>query len=371
MVSSLLIPALSAILAIASPIDNTQPRGTNPISIASAEFLGNQTADNSCSHRDLGFPGSINGKWYAVYGDTLWCAPGVTDPLKDDTSSFHGMVRDSVSLMTEDPLKVHDLFLNDDSPVPHQKQFVPYNASWGEDASWGFGGTSLCETDADAKEAAIFFLRNANDDGLKGAGIGRVKVLNGTPTVVERYGHNGYWWDSSTNPRYGDLLAYCDIWSDYIYAVGGAPTNVTDFIGSCYSYMVRVKKSEAFDLSKYQYWHGVQRGWSSTRLETFNSNTAIFWGVGQGQIVWNAHYDCYIFVHLSIAGDQVLLRTAKRPEGPWSADVKAYDVSSSSPGGGMAYAGVAYPYLDHSGQTLTVAYTKMPNCIEVVKLTFV
>jgi hypothetical protein len=117
--------------------------------------------------------------------------------------------------------------------------------------------------------------------------------------VVERYGRHGFWWDSATHPRYGDLLAYRDPFSEYIYAIGGAPTGHTDFITSQYAYMVRVKRTEAFDLSKYEYWWGRQRGWSPNPLTTFSAETAVFWGTGQGQIVWSAYYNCYIFVHLS------------------------------------------------------------------------
>jgi hypothetical protein len=92
-----------------------------------------------------------------VYGDTLWCEGGITDPEKD-TDGFHGMVRNAVSLMTNDPLKPHDLGLNGDSPVSHQLQFVPYNSTWGEDGSYGFGGTSLCATDDAAEEGLVFYL---------------------------------------------------------------------------------------------------------------------------------------------------------------------------------------------------------------------
>lgn len=38
--------------------------------------------------------------------------------------------------------------------------------------------------------------------------------------------------------------------------------------------------------------------------------------------------------------------------------------------GGMVYAGVAHPYLDPSGKTLTVTYTNHPNIIEAIKVTF-
>ena len=138
-------------------VDNTQAVGTNPIVKFSTQFLGNQTASNSCSHRDLGFTGHIAGVWYATYGDTRWCAPGVTDPFEDQFG-FFGMVRGSVSQMTDDPLKVHDLYLNNNSPVPHPQQFIPFNSSWGEDKTYGFGGTSIVETDSATASGAVFYL---------------------------------------------------------------------------------------------------------------------------------------------------------------------------------------------------------------------
>lgn len=134
--------------------DNTQAVGTNPVSKFSTQYLGFQHANNSASHRDLGFTGSLCGKWYAVYGDTLWAAPGVTDPAKD-TPGFHGMVRDSLSQCTSDPLTVVDLNLNSGG---RQLQFVPFNSSWGEDNTYGFGGTSLAETSCSDQTAAVFYL---------------------------------------------------------------------------------------------------------------------------------------------------------------------------------------------------------------------
>jgi hypothetical protein len=125
--------------------------------VASAQFLGNLTADNSCSHRDLGFTGSIKGVWYHIFGDTFWCDPGVSDPSKDPAKGLH-LVRDSLSQSTSNPLKVHDLNLNKDTPVAHQYQFVPFNTAFGEDVYTGFGGTSLCESNATAGEAAFFYL---------------------------------------------------------------------------------------------------------------------------------------------------------------------------------------------------------------------
>ncbi|KAF4809794.1 hypothetical protein CGCTS75_v014710 [Colletotrichum tropicale] len=343
--------------------DNTQPVGTNPIAKPKVDYLGFQTADNSCSHRDLGFTGAIAGKYYAVWGDTLWCDAGVTDPAKD-TSGFHGMVRDAVSAITNNPLLVHDLNLGSNG---RQNQFVPFNASWGEKQDTGFGGTSLVEVNAATKTGAVFYLVNQNSNGLVGAGIAKVDVINGTPTVTKRFGDQGFWWPANSNPRYGDIMAFRDPRSEYIYAWGGPPTTKTGWVDGSYVYMVRVKASDAFDLTKYQYWWGRQQGWKSDRLTTFTSETAVLWGTGQGQVVWNQFYQCYIMVHLGIGGGAVFLRTAPSPEGPWTPDVQIFQAQPID--NGLVYAGVAHPYLDDSGKTLTMSFTNN-NRIQVIKATF-
>ena len=160
----LVIPPLTAYTSLSAshqqdpqPPDNTLPYGSNPISIKDAEFLGEQKATNSCSHRDLGFTGQLGGKWYSIFGDTLFCQPGTVDP-KDDSDGFHGMVRDSISLLTDDPLVVVDLNLNDDQPVRHQRQFIPFNPDWDESNIFGFGGTSLVETDPASSTGAVYYL---------------------------------------------------------------------------------------------------------------------------------------------------------------------------------------------------------------------
>ena len=155
MISQTLTAILSLAAAAAAQIDNTQPAGVNPIGDFTVDYLGDQYPDNTCVHRDLGFAGQLQGKWYAVYGDNLWCASGVTDP-NQDPEGFHGLVRDSVSALGDDPLSVHDLSLNGDQPVAHPNQFVPFNAAWGETNTVGFGGTSIVETDGGI--GAVYYL---------------------------------------------------------------------------------------------------------------------------------------------------------------------------------------------------------------------
>ncbi|KAI2633101.1 hypothetical protein GGS26DRAFT_66829 [Hypomontagnella submonticulosa] len=366
-------PALAIANAQGNPLtrlrrqdDPTQPVGSSPITTFLTAYLGRQNANNSCSHRDLGFTGELQGKWYAVFGDTLWCSPSVTDP-EQDPEGFHGMVRDSVSLMTENPLVVKDLHLNSDKPVAHQLQFVPFNEAWGETNLYGFGGTSLVETANGA--GAVFYLVNANEAGLKGAGVAKVELVSGDPTVTQRFGDHGYWWVANTTPRYGDVAAFRDPQSNYIYAWGGAPTSVIDYFGAQYVYLLRVQAANAYDLNSYEYWWGkAAGGWKKGQpLTEFKAQTAVAWNTGQGQIVWSEFFKCYIFVHLGPGSGDVLLRTATTLEGPWTPDVKVFTATPID--GGLTYAGVAHPYLDSSGRNLTISYTNN-NRIEVVRVTF-
>ncbi|GJN78474.1 hypothetical protein PLIIFM63780_001968 [Purpureocillium lilacinum] len=341
-------------------LDNTQPAGENPIRGFTVDYLGEQLANNSCSHRDLGFAGSIAGQWFAVYGDTLWAAPGVSHPA-DDVDGFHGMVRNSVSRLGPDPLVVHDLNLNERQ---RQNQFAQWKEEWGETNTTGFGGTSIVETDPKAGEGAVFFLvlKNNNEDYTH-AGIAKVRLENGTP-VAERLGKG--WWDTSENAKYGDIAAYRDVNSDYIYALGHPPKQFDGkFIESQYVYQARVKANQAFDLNEYEYWWGRQQGWKRDRLTSFTPETAVMWGVGQGQIVYSNYFKTYLYVH--VTGATVAIKTAPKPEGPWSEGRELFTATPID--GGLVYAGVAYPYLDESGKTLTIAYTNN-NHIQVIKAKF-
>ena len=116
--------------------------------------------------------------------------------------------------------------------------------------------------------------------------------------MTHRYGAQGYWWDGATVPHYGDVAAYRDINSDYIYILGNPPNSQSGFPDSSYVYQARVSAADAFDESQYMYWWGRSEGWKADVLTTFTSDTAVMWGVGQGQMVWSAHFSTYLYVHM-------------------------------------------------------------------------
>ena len=136
----------------------------------------------------------------------------------------------------------------------------------------------------------------------KGAGIARIELVNGVPTVTKRYGDQGWWWNGDIHAKYGDVAAYRDEKSEWIYILGNPPNHIKGFPAAMYVYQARVRAADAFDLSRYEYWWGRGQGWKKEVLDRFDAETAVMWGVGQGQIVYSEYFGQYIYVHLSKHG---------------------------------------------------------------------
>lgn len=138
-----------------------------------------------------------------------------------------------------------------------------------------------------------------DNERYKGAGVARIELVNGVPTVTKRYGDQGWWWNGYIYAKYGDVAAYRDEKSEWIYILGNPPNHIKDFPASIYVYQARVRAADAFDLSRYEYWWGREQGWQKEVLDRFDAETAVMWGVGQGQIVYSEYFGKYIYVHLS------------------------------------------------------------------------
>lgn len=106
------------------------------------------------------------------------------------------------------------------------------------------------------------------------------------------------WWDTKVTPKYGDVAAFRDPNSEYIHIWGNPPNSESAFPQNGYVYQARVRAADAFDLGKYEYWWGRGQGWKSDVLTTFTPETAVMWGVGQGQVVYSKYFSCYVYVHI-------------------------------------------------------------------------
>ncbi|KAK9235267.1 hypothetical protein V1525DRAFT_410499 [Lipomyces kononenkoae] len=321
------------------------PKGKLPVAVDSATLLGDIYSTTTHCVRDNGFNGQIGGYTLLSYGDTMFRD-------QDYSDTFRGMTSDSVAHATSDPLRVTDVLL-DESGWP--RQFCPLNPAWNEDISVdAMGITNVVETSPG--QGILFFLKNHRPGGvdhLVGAGVATVKMHGNSP-VCTRLAE--YWWDGKTEPHYGDICAVK--FGDHIYAYGHGNASA-EFV-----YVCRVLASCATNLASYEYWNGSQ--WQKDRLYNVSEKESVFWQIQAGQVFWNPYYDCLIFVHSNnFMDNQILAKTASSPTGPWSAPVTLYKVPS-----GQVYSAAPHPNYDETGKTLVCTYTKYPNQLQAVKVTF-
>jgi hypothetical protein len=121
----------------AHPSREHVPREEQAIAIASITELGDVHSSTTYVKRDLGFQGQLGQYILLSYGDTLF-----TD--KNYSSTFRGIVSNSVAFATHDPTTVVDPALDENGYPP---QFVPLVPAWNENQSThAVGITSVIET---------------------------------------------------------------------------------------------------------------------------------------------------------------------------------------------------------------------------------
>ena len=125
------------LLSQAGPVHQLEGKNLLPLSVSSAEELGDVHSETTFVKRDLGFQGQIGNNVILTYGDTLY-----SDPAYSDT--WRGMTSDSMALATHDPLRVIDVDLNSDG---YPQQFCPIMENYNESSSTcGLGITNVVET---------------------------------------------------------------------------------------------------------------------------------------------------------------------------------------------------------------------------------
>ncbi|KIW39404.1 uncharacterized protein PV06_09174 [Exophiala oligosperma] len=328
------------------------------VSVSCVDFLGEVHSATTYVKRDLGFQGQIGSFVLLSYGDTMYSDVNYSD-------TWRGMTSDSVALATHDPLVVVDPVLNQQGYPP---QFCPVVDSFGEDPSeCALGITNVVQTTS-SDDGVMFFLLNHRPDGknnLVGAGVATVHVdTSRYPLAPHIRRLARFWWDASQEPWYGDVCALRHDGFVYAYGHGGHADQ------NPWVYVARARLHEATNLDCYEYWNG--EGWQAERLMTkdLGEKESVFWQINQGQVVWNGYLGCFIFVYCdNWMNSKVLMKTAQKPEGPWSDAVELYQATPLSEGSAI-YAAIPHDYYDRDGRTLVVTFTNHPNTIQAIKVTF-
>lgn len=136
----------------------------------------------------------------------------------------------------------------------------------------------------------------------------------------------------------------------YLFAVANRNECNVDIL------VARVDLADFAQRSAYEFWTGD--GWSSSLADAKPALQQIPGGLGS--VTWNDHLQGYLsaFNDLCSGGGQLVLRTAPRPEGPWS-EVVAADISALGASDG-SYAGQIHSSLGSGRYPVFTFYQTLP-----------
>jgi hypothetical protein len=150
---------------------------------------------------------------------------------------------------------------------------------------------------------------------------------------------------SQSQPSFGSAAL---VKGDTLYAYGCYNSN---FSVPCV--LGRVNLADVTNLSVWTFYAG-NGNWSSQPSDArwvFSANHIL-------NVSWNDYLQRYVAVYNQPLSGNVMIRTAPAPEGPWSAEVMAFEALQPAPGQSPVDDAQAHPeYNANGGQTIFVTYT--------------
>jgi hypothetical protein len=322
------------------------------VTVKSVKELGVVGKPKSVLGRDGGESAVIGGKMLWTFGDTIF------HPAAEDGSHF----RTNTAALADpaEPLAVHEPTSADGIPfqaIPFTDEERKYNASTGRPddriALWTGG---IVPT-ADGRGLAFFSLVHVGEGLLNYThrGIATAYFAPGETTATRNDGLLFL----ADEPGFARPLAH----EGTLYLYGGLPDRKDLAFG-----VARAPLGKATEREAYEFWNG--REWTSKVSETAPVFARIPGGV---TISYNAHLQSYIAVHSGVLTTEVLLRTAPRPEGPWSEPVELF--RGEEPEEGFNYAALEHPELaKDNGRRIYITYHRpLPGLrgeLRLVEVTF-
>ncbi|KAK7203064.1 hypothetical protein BZA70DRAFT_283763 [Myxozyma melibiosi] len=307
--------------------------------------------------RDIGCSSVFNRKPIWLFGDTF--------PL-NDKGQMIGLLTSTAAMGNErEPTKSkYWICKSDGKPA----QFIPFT-----DEEWRFnkehqgGGkqryflwsfSSIVETSPG--QGWVFFTKgrtqstNLSDNVGYGVQIGRVSTDEHGMPVVTRcmneplFPHNTITWGS-----FETLIDH-----DYIYLYGEKGGQI---------FVSRVPNDCPTDRSKYEFWT-KDNTWSKEQKNLKD----LFWKLQSGTVFWSKYYNCFILIGCTMwADNKIIVRHAKRPEGPWTSDALLYQLYK--PQSGFNYCVNVHPWAfpESNGGELLVSWTDQhTGVVELGKITW-
>jgi len=353
--------SLLALLALAIFSCNSNPGPPPALTVVSATDLGPIPTNPDILGRDGAFSALFQGYSVWVYGDTFLASPNANGrTLISDSWSFTTdlSAQDGITGFQErlDSVGAPTMILQE-SPAEftfnqqhngNPCQVQPCGARW---ALW----PATVVTDTINNRALIFYgviyaLPGAfNFQGL-GSSVATWPDFNGqtqrptfNPPIVP--GHPDLMFNQN-QPGFGSA-AFIANGTLYVYGCG-IPGNSAD--KGCR--LAKVNPSNVLDLSAWTYYAG-NGNWSSQ----IGNAISVFENANILSISWNDYLEQYVAVYSQLFSQNVLMRTAPTPEGPWSREVTAF--VAMQPTSGNVYDAHAHSEYDlDGGQTIFVTYSR-------------
>jgi hypothetical protein len=331
--------------------ENNLRTGWRPV-VLSVKEIGMVGKPDSVRGRDGGESALIGGNVLWIFGDTIF------NPADEDGS--HLRSNTAALADPDDPLAVREPTNEAGIPfqaIPFTQEERKYNDATGRPddriALWAGGIVPV-------------------PDGRGLAFFSKVHVGEGMLNYTHRGVATAYFAPGATTATRNDGLLFAAdepgfvrplVHDGMLYLYGGLPGRQDLAFG-----VARAPLDEATERQAYEFFSGSE--WTREVQETVPVFDRI---PGAVTVSYNAHLKSFIAIHSGVLTTEVFLRTAPRPEGPWSEPVELF--RGEPPEEGFNYAGIEHPELaKDGGKRIYVTYHRplpaLRGELRLVEVTF-
>jgi hypothetical protein len=361
--SCVLGPILVLSLAGCAASSGDQPPSSGPLAGAltiQATDLGTLKQSASIVGRDGAYSTLFQGYAVWLYGDTFLGVPNaaghtfITNSWSytadlvaaDGITGFEERLDSAgapTQILKETP---EEQAFNDTHYWATPCQIQPCGTRW---AIW----PSSITTDPATGHALVFYsLVNADANGFQGVGTS-VAIWESfdqlpvrpvfAPVIVPDHPDLMF---SQSEPTFGST----SVIRDGLLYVYGCGNNLDGLDKGCR--VGRVTPGTVQDRSTWSFYAGGGR-WSSSVSDA----QPVFDGLDILSVSWNDYLQRYVAVYSAPFSQNVMVRTASLPEGPWSEELRAF--TALAPASGNTYDAQAHAEYDtHGGRTIYVTYSR-------------
>ena len=329
--------------------------------IGSIRHLGVIKENPAIMKRDVGFSTRFQGKSIWLFGDTLLETPNAQN-IKMMSNSW------SITYDTDAGDGI-DGFVENVDAVGAPVAFFPLTIN-----EQAFNWRHAKKTCVGEKCTARWHIWPGtivldNNKGWAYVFYRKVRVEHGA-FKFKHIGHSLTVWKNATEPPERPVFNYIEsfptlFFSEKEHGFDSAAVVINNkaFIYGCelakglYSkpcYLAKVPLSEILDKSAWRYYSGP-KNWSQNNLDA----QVVFYGNDMMSVSYNAYLNRYVAVYSEPLGSTAMMRTAKRPAGPWSAPIALFTADVPANIYGWVYDFIAHPEFSmDNGKTIYITYTK-------------